>query len=550
VGVILDKMAISDLVSRRRFFDLEKRAEDYLASDDWEGFLLQIKIAGSAGKSRDALVSLLELQAVGGTDSDIFKEFSSLKGTSLQHIRVGAVERAMEILEEQVENRHTYFLNVEAMAETPYAILVKDVIEARKNELAQLGGTPSRIDVLGTFYGFMVLMTDGSKPYETASANAQRYGYTYYYRQRRSWLDENITDTAVNAIGQLTSDIAHPVEMDRAYRTIGNNSIFKKRCQKATAAILADAVRLALYKVPGNRGAAARSLGRTEDSRALEFLHHRLEMEQNRHVKTSIVNALGRIGHESSIGPLKSLAQQQTHRYSSKISIESTNALGGIHSPRVRVVLLDLLKEGKNEVRAAAIQAISQQDSSGLVEIISPYLKAASRPVVRASVTALLNLGVEGEGAVKNAMPAVLARFGSDRNSKAILAKMLELSEVRQMCIVQDYFAKRIRKLTANVKRWQASASRTSYSYYWNRRERRARIELEWWLNLVAQHLQPPYSESLVNSMKSLFSSLSDTASLATILSKSPLAEEIALRKIQPFSRKYHRSPQDPDYFI
>jgi HEAT repeat protein len=547
---MLDRVVISDLISRRRFSDLEEYAKEYLASDDWKGFLHQIKRAGSSGKSRDALVSLLGLQAVGGTDSDVFTEFETLEGDSLQQIRVEGIERALDILREQIENRHTYFLDVDAMAETSFAILVKDVIEARKRELAQLEERPSRIDVVGTFYGFMILMTDGSKSYDASSASTQTYGYRYYYKQRRSWLDESITDTAVTAIKQLTGDLAQPVDMDKTYRTIGNSSIFKKRCQKTTAAILGDAVRLALYKVPGNRRTAARALGRTEDSRALEFLHHRLSMEQNRHVRTSIVTALGRIGHESSIDPLESLVRQQTRRYSSKESIEAVSALGGIHSPRVRSVLLELMKEGRNEVKACAIQAISKQDSSGLVETIGPYLKHASRPVVRASATALLNLGKDGETAVKSAIPTVLSRFGNDKSSKAVLRRLLELSEVGQMSSVQDFFANRIKKLKANVTRWQTSASRASYSYYWNRRERRARCELEWWLDLVSRYLHPPFSEDLVKSTKSIFSSVNDTATLATTLSKSPLAGEVGLRKPRPIPRSPSSSQDEPDYFV
>jgi hypothetical protein len=544
---MMEKATIQNLVSRRHYSELENRADEYIQSDDWTGFMSQIKHTRSSGKARDAVVALLELEAVAGTDSDVFKEFSSLDGTSLQLIRVNAIERAIELLKEQVENRHTYFLDVGIMAETPYAILVQDVIEARRRELAQLEGTPSRLDVLGTFYGFMILMTDGSKPYDVSSTSTQRYGYRYNYRQRRSWLDESITDTAVNAIKQLTGNLAQPIEMDKTYRTIGNSSIFKKRCQKGTAAILADAVRLALYKVPGNRGAAARALGRTEDSRALEFLHHRLEMEQNRYVRTSIVTSLGRIGHESSIVPLESLAQQQTRRYSSKESIAAVNALGGIDSPHVRSVLLGLLKDGKNEVKACAIQALSQQGSSGLVEIINPYLKHTSRPVVRSSVTALLELGSEGEEAIKLAMPMVLSRLGNDRGSKEVLTKMLEISGIGQMSLVHDYFAKKIQKLTSYVKRWQTSASGTSYSYYWNRRERRARIELEWWLDLVSRHLHPPFSEELVRCTRSLFSSVNDTGVLSTILSKSPLSEEI---RLQSFHRRPSRSPNEPDYFV
>jgi hypothetical protein len=546
----MEQATIPDLVSKRNYIELEKQAEEYLGFDDWKGFLHQIRRAGNTGKSRDALVSLLELRAVGGTDSDVFVEFEALEGDSLEQIRLEAIERALDILKDQIENRHTYFLDVEAMAETPYAILVKDVIDSRKRELAQLEVKPSRIDVLGTYYGFMILMIDGSKHYEASNTGMQGYGYRYNYRQRRSWLDESITETAVNAMKQLTGDYAEPVEMDKTYRTIGNSSIFKRRCQKTTAAILADAARLALYKVPGNRGAAARALGRTEDERALEFLHHRLAVEQNRSVRTSIVSALGRIGHVSSIDSLMRFIQQPTRRHSSKEAIASVSALGNIDSPQISNTLLRLMKEGKNEIRACAIQVLAQQDIPGLVDSISPYLKHASRPVVRASVTALIGLGHEGEDAIKAAMPTVLARFGNDRGSKIVLTKMLELPEVGQMHTVQDYFALKIKKMTTKMSRWQSYARKNSQSYYYNRWERRTRNELEWWLSQVSKYLFPPFLEELVRCIKSVFSSMSDTERFASILSDSPYAKEVGLPRFQPFIRRPIDSKRDPDYFV
>ncbi|MHA2027553.1 MAG: hypothetical protein ACW98U_16765, partial [Candidatus Thorarchaeota archaeon] len=271
MGVMMAKESIEKLVSRRLYPQLEERATKYIESGDWKKFLRNVRRTSSKGKARDALVNLLKLEAVGGTDSDILKEFASLQGDTLTKIRANATERSMEILTEQIENRHTYFLDIEAMTMSPYVFLVKDVIEARKREIAQLEGTPSRLDILGTFYGFSILMIEGSK---TAAPQTNQWGYRYW--RRSTWLDENITDSAANAVKQLTGELAESVDMDKTYKTLGSSRIFRSKCTKITADILANAVRLAFYKVPGNRSRAARDLGKTEDLRALPFLHQRL----------------------------------------------------------------------------------------------------------------------------------------------------------------------------------------------------------------------------------------------------------------------------------
>ena len=288
------KATLVDLATRRQYSELEKRADEFIENEGWDALLRRLKFVRPEGKARDAVVALLQLEAIGGTDSDVFKEFESLEGDNLHQVRANATEHAMGILKEQIDNRHTYFLDIEAMTMTPYVVLVKDVIEARKRELEQLEGTPSRIEVLGTYYGFQILMTDGSKPNVTPS------GTGYYRWRRRTWLDEKITEDAANAVKSLTGELAEEVDMDKTYRTLGSNPVFKNRCTKVTATILADAVRLALYKTPGHRGTAARKLGRTGDSRALSFLHHRLPLEQNRRVRIAIAEALERVGHESS----------------------------------------------------------------------------------------------------------------------------------------------------------------------------------------------------------------------------------------------------------
>ena len=487
---------IADLVTRRNYAELEKRADEYLKTGDWSGFLYHIQSSGSTGKARDAAVSLLQLESVGGTDTDVFKEFGDLQGDSLRLVRVNVVEPVMEMLKEQIENKHTYFMDIEAMTMTPYVILVKEVIEARKRELEQLESNPSRVDVLGTYYGFLILITDGSR--HTTSESTTRYGY-YHYR-RRTWLDESISQSAADAIKNITSELADEVDMDKTYQTLGSSRVFRNRCTSHTADILANAVRLALYKVPGNRSSAARALGLTEDFRTLAFLHHRLPLEQNRRVRIAISEALGRVGHTSSIDILKPQVDTAT-RYLNKEAEAVIKALGGIYAPECRETIVELLDKGRNATKAIAIQALAKQDPGGLIEMIFPYLVHKSRPVSRASVLTLADLGEDGKAAIINKAATVIKRIGYDRPSRAALIKMLSIPQVAGKKEIHRYFAKRIKKLERDYKN-SLRRGNVGYGWYWRRREARVRQRFEDYLRIASTHLKPPYDEDLVKSVQ------------------------------------------------
>ncbi|TFG28554.1 HEAT repeat domain-containing protein [Candidatus Thorarchaeota archaeon] len=493
----MEQTTIQQLVSRRSYSELEKRADEYIENDDWKGFLRHIQHTISPGKARDALVTLLELEAVGGTDSDIFKEFDSLEGKTLHEVRLDGVHHAMELLKDQIENRHTYFLDVESMAMTPYAILVQDVINARTRELKQLEKNPSRIDVLGTFYGFTILMVEGSQPHDNSTSTA--YGWRRW--RRRTWLDENITDTAAQAVKSLTGQFAEEVDMDKKYRTLGSSPIFKSRCMKGTANILADAVRLSMYKMPGNRGTAAQNLGRTGDSRVLPFLHHRFGLDQSRKVRIKIAEALGQVGHISSIETLKDQVNP-TRRGISK-DIEATiHSLGGIYCPESKRALLEIVDKGGNTIKAAAIQALGKQDPHGLVKVIMPYLEHKSRPVVRASVMALFDIGDSGKDAILTKVPTILKKIGYDRPSRQAVTRLMQIPEVGKMRAVQEFYITKINKMRKEVERWKRYEQRGSYSYWYRRREQRAIDQLRDTVQLVNQYVKPPFHVELMGTVK------------------------------------------------
>ena len=522
---MMDITTISECVQRREYGRLYQIAQERLKTNDWSSLIRLIHDTRDRGKARDALVNLLQLEAVGGTDSNILMEFSDLEGATLDAIRAHTIERTIEILTEQIENRHTYFLDIEAMAETPYAILVKNVIEARKKELAELENNPSRIEILGTFYGFMILMIDGSQPHDNSTTQQNRYGYW----RRRTWLDEKISVSAAAAIKKLTGDFAEEVDMDTTYRTLGGSQIFKSRCTPQTAEILANAVRLSLYKVPGNRSSAALALGKTGDSRALPFLHHRLGVEQSRQVEIRITEALGRIGHIDSLNLLGERLNL-TRRSLSKDQDATITAIGKIYAPKSKKILLDIMNKSGNTVKGAAIRAIGTQDPEGLVKLIAPFVKDSSRPVVRSAVLALTELGQEGEETIRRYLSVILNRIGSDKPSRGAIIKILEIPDISQKRVVHEFFAKRIYKLRKEVENWKRRVNSSSYSWWYRRREQRFQNNLRDTLNMVNNYLQPPFQIELLNSVESALKIMGDQNSILRTLGQSKLSRAILER--------------------
>ncbi|TFF92642.1 HEAT repeat domain-containing protein, partial [Candidatus Thorarchaeota archaeon] len=435
-----------------------------------------------------------------------------------QEIRNSATEHAINLLRKQIAERHTYFIDVEAMAQTPFAVLAKDVIEARKRELETLEAGASRLDVLGTYYGYTILLADGAQPSDDNG------GYRYW--RRRTWLDEKINESAADAIRKITGEFAEAVDMDRTYQTIGHSKVFKNRCSPDTASLLANTVRVSLYKVPGNRARAARELGRTGDSRALPFLHNRFMAEQNRGTRTAIAEALGKIGHESSTDILAEYIMSAGRRQTKDI-LTAVDSLGCIDAVEAQKALIDLLEKGSNTVKGKCIESLGRLETPGLVNIVTPYLEHRSRPVLRAAVKVLSESDDEGADVVRNNVTKILRRIGKDRVSYPALRKMFTIHGMSQKHEIHAYFAARIERLTKQVKRWQEGQNRY-YSYWYRRRERRTRRELEDVLRMAAQHTSPPFAKELISSIRDMRRSLSDHSTMLQPLGRSRLAEAVA----------------------
>ncbi|MHA2077503.1 MAG: HEAT repeat domain-containing protein [Candidatus Thorarchaeota archaeon] len=502
------KESIDQLIATRQYSELERLANKYIKSGKWRKYLHQIASASSRGKARDYLVTLLQLDSVGGTDSDIFNEFSDIRGTSLKHVREKVHEQAIEILRDQIENRHTFFIDVEAMIGSPFHKQIEDVSETRKRELEQLDGNPSRIEVLGTFYGFSILMSEGSM-----TGGVQTDDYAYHYYRKKSWLDEDITESAVSAVRQLTRELAKEVDMDKTYATLGSSGIFRGRCEKTTASILSNAVRLAFYKMPGTRKNAAKALGKTQDSRALPFLHNRMVIEDSKTVRKAIAEALGRIGHESSIDVLYEVARSVDKRHTAREVLLATEWISTLHSEKSREALLGVLREGRNSsVRASAINGLIAMGYDGLFDLVTPFLKDRSKPLIRESVSALLEYGPKGEIAIKDNIENVIKRIGADKLSRNVFEEVMSLSGVGDLAVLHKHFARRMRNCKNDIDYWR---DREEAHYYFRKdKEKKAMEELTDNLLLAEKYLKPPIDKSLVKILSSITESEQDSTIL------------------------------------
>ena len=507
------KSGISELVTYRQYSELEAVAESFIKKGDWQGFVTALAEGPYSrgtygyyptGKVRDAIVHLLQLESVGGTDTDVMGEFRNLAGRNLDEVRVNALDHAITLLRDQIENRHTYFLDVEAMASSPFAVLVEEVLAARRKELEMLVSGASRIQVLGTFYGFTILMAEGAKPPDEPKASAGATFANYYswrqMRRKRTWLDEDLNEDAAIAIKNLTGEFAQAVDIDRTYKTLGSTSIFKKRCQPLTAEILADAVRRSLYKAPTHRRQAARRLGRNGDSRALPFLHSRMLAEANNKTSLGIATALGSIGHASSAEVIYERVASVT-RYS-KVLVDMIYPLANIRAPETKEILLKLVEHKISSFRAAAIECLTQLAPADLARIVAPSLQESSKPIVRNSVIALSRCGKDGVDVLIANVPRILKVIGNDQPSAYAMERLLAIEGIGEREDVHEHFAKKLKKETAKLSKWVKLRDSGTYRGYFHRYIRRGLLELDNTLGTTKKYVKKPYTYNLSKELR------------------------------------------------
>ncbi len=461
---------------------LESIAESYISEGHWSQYLRQMQRFSPFGKARDALVHLLDLESVGGTDSDIFKEFTSLSGANLDEIRADAVERAMDLLRSQIKVKNTFFIDTERMTTSPFVLLFDEVTESRLSELEVVSGNPTRNELLKTFYGF-TLLTMGGNSNETENQSYR------YWRRRRFYTSQPRLETEVKkAITQIMQDLSSEIHLNDRYETLGSSLFLADKCTRDTSKILADIVRLTLYMTPWDRGKAAFELGGTGDSRVLEFLHHRIQTEPDMKTKAAIARAIGGIGDPSSYSVLMNNLQTAV-RFRVDFQSACVEAIGKIFTDESTEFLKSQLMRQDSKVIEAAIEGLARRDLKEFHDLLSPLLRKSSKVIVRKATAVLLEAGRQGRQLVIKNAPSIVNKLYNNRPSRDVMNRLLSLKEVQQNEEVQKFFARKLRNL--HDKRMKAF-HRVQQSWWTGRILRRYNQQLYNMITLLLQHYGSP----------------------------------------------------------
>jgi predicted RNA-binding protein with EMAP domain len=118
------------------------------------------------------------------------------------------------------------------------------------------------------------------------------------------------------------------------------------------------------------------------------------------------------------------------------------------------------------------------------------------------------------------------------------------------MRYVQVFFANRIYKLRKEVERWKQRGTSGSYSYWYNRREGRAKQNMNETISMVNKYLQPPFQPELINSVEAALKVDPYLSDISRALNHSELARVILDRQLKSTVKKNSgRISNEPTYY-
>jgi len=312
------------------------------------------------------------------------------------------------MLREQIQ-RNTYFMDVEKMAASQYAILVEEVIEARKKEVESLSASADLTDILATYYGFKVLTTGVLlEPPD----KLWRSTYTFYIRTPKN--PDGITETAADAFDELCDMLDRDIDLNKHYQTLGSNRKIKKKCSEEMAQLLRHIITMAFYRAHDDRRRSMLALAESGDSRAVPFLHLKTKTVVRRN-ENCLVMALRDIGHPSSFDILKDYLSHENWRLR-EIALE---AMGMYSCEEASIIILNRLDSNKVSYQRGALSALGYRKREVSIENIKPYL---SNPKYMAqALRALTNIGPEGKQAVLDEKETIWDRAIKSTRMNAVL---------------------------------------------------------------------------------------------------------------------------------
>ncbi|MBD3159188.1 MAG: hypothetical protein GF309_10405 [Candidatus Lokiarchaeota archaeon] len=399
---------------------------ELLAFSTWDGVRKELGFRKSIpyGKVRDALVYLLGLQPTNGIDCNMMEVFRDLTSDTVDDLRDEAAPIAMEKLREQIK-RNTYFIEVEEMAASQYALLVEDVIEARKKEVESLSETSNLIDILATFYGFKVLTTG-----VLLEPPSDLWRSTYRSWRRTSRNREGITQTASDAFDELCDLLDRDIDLRKEYKTLGSNRKIKKKCSEEMALLLRHIITMSFYRAHDDRRRSILALGESGDSRAIPFLHLKTKTVAKRNEKYLLM-ALRDMGHPSSYEILKNYLGHKKWQIR-EIALEAMGVYSGDEASNI---ILSRLDSEKITYQRGALSALAYRQRDMDVDKLKPYL-SQPKYLVHA-LRALINMGLEGKQTILREKDAIWEYTVKCSEPKTVL-QMLRSDESLQP-MVSDY---------------------------------------------------------------------------------------------------------------
>ncbi|TFG14180.1 hypothetical protein EU537_04470 [Candidatus Thorarchaeota archaeon] len=278
---------IKDAIYWRDYGLLDNLVDDELAEWGWP-CLRKILLSKTgdlpASRLRDGLLHILGLDTVRGIEIDPLewirqKEVAGDKASELK--RIGS-EKALEVLENMISVRNTFFLDVKEMALGPFVLLTKSVLNARKEEIDDLKSPVSIWDAVQTAYGYYVFSSGG------------------VLTSRRSPDHKSLREVMSDVAGNIGCDL----EIDSSPLQLGGSISGFKNCSKRTRELLWHLLKLKTYKGKQTVRKSAAFLEKHAHSVVAPYLHEFLSQTKYYYTAVKIFRVLGAIGLEESLDVL------------------------------------------------------------------------------------------------------------------------------------------------------------------------------------------------------------------------------------------------------
>ncbi len=180
------------------------------------------------GRLRDGLLHILGLGKVRGIELDPleFIRQKQIAGETFSEMKRAAGERGLEILQNMIAKRNTFFLDVKEIASGPFAVLAKSVLDVRKEEIDDLESSASIWEAVQTAYGYYVFSSGG------------------VLTSRRSADHKRLRNVMSDVAGTIGADL----QIDSSPLHLGSSVSGFENCSRRTRDLLWHLLRLKTYK--------------------------------------------------------------------------------------------------------------------------------------------------------------------------------------------------------------------------------------------------------------------------------------------------------------